>query len=60
MVSRGVSRKTCVPAAMFMPPQLSDKEDEECIEESSNAIYERQETRFFFLWLISQFGRSSI
>ena len=42
MVFRGVSRKTCVPAAMFTPPQSSDEEDEECIEESSNALYERQ------------------
>ena len=37
-----MSRQTCVPAAMFTPSQLSDEEDEECIEESSNAIYERQ------------------
>ena len=48
MVSRGISLKTCVPATMFTPPQLSDEEDEECIKESSNATYERQETHCFF------------
>ena len=47
MVSRGVSRKTCVPAAMFTPPQLSGEEDEECTEESGSSIYERQ--MFMFL-----------
>ena len=39
---------------MFTPPQLSDEEDEECIEESGNAIYERQmlpkKHVFFFNW----------
>ena len=52
MVSRGVSRKICVPAAMFTPPQLSDEKDNEPLEESRNAIYERQmlpkEHVFFF------------
>ena len=54
MVSPDVSRKTCVPAAMFTPPQLSDEEDGECIEESSNALYERQmlgKKQGFFFWL---------
>ena len=40
---------------MFTPPQLSDVQDEECIEEqSSNAIYERQmlpKKRGFPLWI---------
>jgi len=40
---------------MFMPPQLSDEQDEECIgEQSSNAIYERQmspKKRGFPLWI---------
>ena len=44
--SFGFSRReleTCVPAALFTSPQLSDRQDEECIEEqSSNTIYERQ------------------
>ena len=56
MVSRGVSRETCVPAAMFTPSQLSDEEDEECIEGGSSAIYERQmlpKKHVFFFFLIS-------
>ena len=56
--SFGFSRReleTCVPAAVFTSPQLSDRQDEECIEEqSSNAIYERRmlpKKRGFPLWI---------
>jgi len=55
MVSQDVSRKACVPAAMFTSPQLSDEQDEECLEEQSiNAIYERlmlPKKRGFPLWV---------
>ena len=48
---------------MLTPLQLSDEEDEKCIEEGSNAIYERQmlpKKHFFFLYLICLPERVSV